>query len=102
MSNAVSHIWVTIEASEPADSERSENWKMLTVLLKKSGSLVKKWSSRRRTATAWVTQGALHRSALALSLHAILKAGCAFSFVRGGRVFQISGRYSGPWTLVSL
>ena len=82
-SNVVSHLWVTIEASEPVKSERSGNWKILTVLLTQSGSSVKNFSPRRRTSTVWVTRGALYQSALALSLHAILKAGRAFYFVRG-------------------
>ena len=101
-SNAVSHCQVTMEASEPADRERSGNWKMLTVLFTHSGSYVWKWSTRRSTATFWVTLGALHLRARALSLHAISKAGLAFSFVSGAKVFQILGRSSGPCTPVSL
>ena len=101
-SNAVSHLLVTMEASEPAESERLGKWKMLTVLLTQSGSSVKKWIPRRRTANACVTWEYLHQSALALSLHAISKAGLALYFVRGDKVCQISGRSSGPWTLTSL
>ena len=88
-SNAVSHLRVTIEASEPAERERSGNWKMLTVLFMQSGYPVEKWSPRRRTATVCVTRGALHMRSWALSLHAISKAGHAFSFVSGAKVFQI-------------
>ena len=88
-SNMVSHICVTIKASEPAERERSGNWKMLTVSFTQSGSSVKKWSSRRRTATVCVTRGALHLRAWALSLHAISKAGRAFSFVRRAKVFHV-------------
>ena len=82
-SNAVSHIMVIMEASEPEKRERSGNWKMFTVSFTQLGSSVKKWIPSRRTATACVIQGALHLSDLALSLHAILKAGCSFFFVRG-------------------
>ena len=96
MSNAVSHLLVTMEASEPSERERLGNWKILTVLFTQSGSSVKKLSPSRRTATACVTRGNLHISTLALSIHAILKAGCVFSFVKGDRVCQISGRSSGP------
>ena len=82
-SNAVSQLLVIMEASEPMESERSVNWNTLMVLLTKSGYSVKKWISRRRTATVCMTWGALHRSALALSLNAILKAGRAVSFREG-------------------
>ena len=75
---------------------------MLTVSFTQSGSSVWKWSPRRRTATAWVTRGALHLRACGISLHAISKAGLTFSFVRGAKVFQIFGRSSGPCTLASL
>ena len=95
-SNVVSHLMVTMEASDSAEKERSGNWKMLTVSFTQSGSSVKKWIPSRRTATACVTWGALHLSALALYLHAISKAGFAFSFVRGAWVCQIYGRFSGP------
>ena len=101
-SNMVSHIRVTIEASEPEESERSGNWNMLTVSLTQSGYSVKKWIPRRSPATLCVTWGYFHRSALELSLHTISKVGRALSFARGGRVYQISGRSSGPWTLVIL
>ena len=40
-SNVVSHHRVTIKASEPAERERSVNWKMLTVSFTQSGSSVK-------------------------------------------------------------
>ena len=93
-SNAVSHLRVTIEASYPAKRERSENWKILTVSFTQSGFYVKKWSPRRRNSTVCVTRGALHLRAWALSLHAILKAGRAFYFVSGAKVFQIRGRSS--------
>ena len=59
-SNAVFHLWVIIEASELAESERSGNWKMLTVSLTHSGSSVKKWSPSRRAGNACVTPGDLH------------------------------------------
>ena len=49
-----------------------------------------------------VTCGALHLKARALSLHAILKAGRAFSFVSGAKVFQIRGRSSKLLTSASL
>ena len=75
---------------------------MLTVSFTQSGSSVKKWIPRTSTATACVTLGDLHLSALALSLHAILKAGCAFSYTRGAKVCHISGSSSGPWTWASL
>ena len=87
--NVVSRLRVTIKASDPAERERSGNWKMLTVLFTQSGSSVKKWSPRRSTATACVTCGALHPRSWALSLRAILKAGRAFSFVSGDKVCQI-------------
>ena len=51
-SKAVYHLRFTMEASEPAERERSGNMQMLTVLLTQSGSSVWKWSPRRRTATA--------------------------------------------------
>ena len=101
-SNAVSHIHVTIEASDPAERERSGNWKILTVSFTQSGSSVKKWSPRRRTATVCVTHGALHMRSRALSLHAISKAGRAFSFVSGATVCQIRGRSYGLLTTASL
>ena len=101
-SNAVSHHRVTMEASEPAERERSGNWKMLTVSFTQSGYSVWKWSPRSRTAIALVTRGALHLRAHALSLHAILKAGRAFSFVSGAKVFQMLGRSSVTCTLASL
>ena len=101
-SNAVSHLQVTIEASDPAESERLGNWKMLTVSLTQSGYLVKKWIPGRRTANVCVTQGALNLSDLALSMHDISKAGRAFSFLRGSRVCQIYGSSSGPWNPASL
>ena len=72
---------------------------MLTGLVTQSGSSVWKWSPRRRTATAWVTRGDLHLRARALSLHAIPKAGRAFSFVSGAKVFQMLGRSSVTCTL---
>ena len=86
-SNAVSHILVTMEASDPAERERSGNWKMLTVLFAQSVSSVKKWIPSKRTTTGCVTRGGLHLSAIALSLHNISKAGRAFSFVSGARVY---------------
>ena len=49
-----------------------------------------------------VTQGDLYLRALILSMYAILKAGHAFSFVRGDKVLQIYGSSSGPWMLTSL
>ena len=101
-SNAVSHNRVTMEASEPAERERSGNWKMLNVSLTQSGSSVWKCIPRRRTATAWVNRGALRLRARALSLHAISKEGLAFYFVSRAKVFQILGRSSGPCTLTSL
>ena len=52
ISTAVSHLRVTMEASEPVERERSVNMKMLTVSLTQSGSSVWKWSPRRRTSTA--------------------------------------------------
>ena len=82
-SKVVSHLLVTMEVSDSADKKRSGNWKMFTVSFTQLGSSVKKWIPSRRTATACVIQGALHLSDLALSLHAILKAGCSFFFVRG-------------------
>ena len=100
-SRAVSHLLVTMEASEPAERERSGNWNMLTVLFTQSGSSVKKWSPSRRTATVCVILGGLHLSALALSLQAISKAGRTFSFLRWARVCQISGNSSSRWTLAS-
>ena len=93
-SKFVSHLLVTMAALDPDDRERPGNWKMLTVLFTQLGSSVKKWSPSRNTATACVIRGALYRSALALSLHAISKAGRAFSFVMGARVCQISGSSS--------
>ena len=90
-SNMVSHLCVTMEASDPAESERS------TVFLTQSGSSVNKRSPRRSNGNACVTRGALHRITLALSLHAISKAGRDFSFVGGSRVFYISGSSSGRW-----
>ena len=95
---AVSHILVTMEASDPAEREMSGNWNMLTVPFTQLGSLAKKWSPSSRTTTAGVILGGLHFSALALSLQAISKAGCAFSFVRGERVCQIYVSSSGLWT----
>ena len=94
-SRAVYHLLVTMEASDPADRERSRNWKMLTVSFKQSGYSVKKWSPSRRTATACVILGSFHLSALVLSLQAISKASHALSFVRGARVCQISDSSSG-------
>ena len=85
-SNVVYHLRVTIEASETVEREMSGNWKMLTISFTQSGSSMKKWSPRRRTATACVTRGDLHLRACALSLCAILKEGCAFSFVSGANV----------------
>ena len=98
-SNDVSHCRVTMEASELAERERSGNMKMLTMLFTQSGSSVRKWITRRRTSTVWVTRGALHRRARAISLYAISKVGRAFSFVSGDKVFQILSRSSGPCTL---
>ena len=98
---AVSHILVTMEASDPAERERSRNWNMLTVLFTQSGSSVKNWSPSSRTATACVILGGLHISTLALSLQAISKAGRAFSFVKRARVCHIYGSSSGHWTLAS-
>ena len=89
VSNEVSHLRVTIEASEPAERERLGNWKMLKVSFTQSGSSVKKWNPRRRTATVCVTYGALHLRSHALSRHAISKAGRVFSFVSGAKVCQI-------------
>ena len=71
---------------------------MFTVSFTQSGFFVWKWIPRRRTATAWVTRGALHLRACALSLQAISKAGLAFYFVSGAKDFQILGRSSGPCT----
>ena len=85
-SDAVSHLHVTIKASESAARKMSVNCKMLTVLFTQSGSSVKKWSPRRRTATMCVTRGALYLRAQVLSLHAISKAGRAFSFVSRAKV----------------
>ena len=87
--NAVSYRRVTMEASEPAERERSGNMKMLTVSFAQSGSSVWKWIPIMRTATASITRGALHLRARAFSLHAISKAVLAFSFVSGAKVFQI-------------
>ena len=86
-SNVVSHLMVTMEASDSAEKERSGNWKMLTVLFAQSVSSVKKWIPSKRTTTGCVTRGGLHLSAIALSLHNISKAGRAFSFVSGARVY---------------
>ena len=94
-SESVSHILVTMEASEPTDSERSGNCKMLIVSFTQLVSSVKKWSPSRRTSTTCVIQGGLYLNALALSLRDILKAVRAFSFVRGERVCQIYGSSSG-------
>ena len=74
---------------------------MLTVSFTQSGSLVKKWSPRSRTAIVWVTRGDFHLSACALSLQDISKRGLPFPFLRGGRVCQISGRSSDIGTLES-
>ena len=100
-SRAVSHLLVTMEASDPAERERSGNWNMFTVSFTQLGPLVKKWIPSRRTATTCVILGGLHLSALVLSLQSILKAGRAFSFVWGVRVSQISGSSSGRWTSAS-
>ena len=88
-SNTVSHLCMTIKALEPAERERSGNWKMLNVSFTESGSSVKKWIPRRRTATVCVKRGSLHLRAQALSLHAISKAVRAFFFVSGDKVYQI-------------
>ena len=86
---AVSHIRVTMESLEPAERERLGNWKMLTVSFMHSGSSMKKWSPRRRTATACVTRGDLYLRFWARSQHAISKADRAFSCVSGAKVCQI-------------
>ena len=49
-----------------------------------------------------MTRGAFHLRACALSLHAILKADRAFSFVSGAKVVQMSGMSSGLCTSASL
>ena len=87
-SNAVSHRQVTMEASEPAERDRSGNWKMLTVSFIQSGFSVWKWSHIRRTAIVWVTRGTLDLRSRALFLHDISKAGLAFSFVSGEKSFR--------------
>ena len=66
-SRAVSHLLVTMEASDPAERESFGNWNMLTVSITQSGSLVKKWSPNRRIDTACVILGGLNLSSLALS-----------------------------------
>ena len=76
----MSHLLVTTEASETVERDSSVNWNMLTVSFTQLVSSVKKWSPSGRNATACVTRGALHLSALAFFLHAISKAGHAFYF----------------------
>ena len=51
---AVSQLFVAMKASEPAIREMSGNWKMLTVSLTLSGSLVWKQRPRSRTETDYV------------------------------------------------
>ena len=58
-SRAMSHLLVTMEASDTANRERSGNWNMLAMSFTQLGSSVTKWSPSRRTALCVSDPGGL-------------------------------------------
>ena len=62
-SSVMSHMYVSIEASDPAKRQRSGNWNMMAVSLTQLGYLV--WKQRPSTSmvTACVILGSLNQRA---------------------------------------